>query len=238
MKKLFVIFYLILPILALTSSAQTIHQQDSIKTDKDLLVLEEALSDIGRWIWWIADKDMFHIEFAGTQLYIPPVEKGMPPTSILGLQFEGLKCVARISRDTLILKENVEWFDNLQKDLSKPFPLAPGSLTLSNPQQVDKYINEAQQITFFKGGLKDIHELNASQTFIGYLAGTAGMVIIAEKMKLTTHHGNINIKNVVGLNEKWWNYWKEYWKQKHSENPKPFDYNCEIIVPDRNDTLK
>lgn len=238
MKKIFVIFIFIFSNLVLTSSAQTIYQQDSVKTEKSLLIIEEALTDIGRWVWWTADKDMFHIEFAGAQLFFPPIEKGTIPTSILGLQFLDIKCIARLSKDTLVLNENVEWFDNIQKDLSKPFPLAPGSLTLSNPKKVLEFLNSAHQITFFKGDMEDIQSLNTAETFIGFWAGTAGMIIIAKEMKLTSHHGKVKLNDIPELNEKWWNYWKEYWDKKLSGNPIPYDYNCEIIVPNRNDTPK
>ena len=53
--------------------------------NKELQIIEEAISDVGYWRWWTKSEDIFQIEFGGTQLlFSEPVEKE-PPSTVLAI---------------------------------------------------------------------------------------------------------------------------------------------------------
>lgn len=46
-----------------------------------------------------------------------------------------------------------------------------------------------------------------------------------------SHDGELSLDDVENRKDKWWDYWKEYWEKRDSENPLPKDYACEVTIP-------
>ena len=43
--------------------------------------------------------------------------------------------------------------------------------------------------------------------------------------------GALTGEELETANEKWWAYWREYWKRRESSSPLPRDYGCEVTIP-------
>jgi hypothetical protein len=65
-----------------------------------------------------------------------------------------------------------------------------------------------------------------------------GIVIVADKMKIVSHSGEIELSKIPELHQKWWDYWKKYWEVKDSNSPLPYDPLCEITIPATNENMQ
>ena len=96
---------------------------------------------------------------------------------------------------------------------------------------IRELVNRSLKTTLFFGKPADDKNNDDSKYKFSFAADPVGLIVVSNEMELLTQKGTIGIDEVEVLNEKWWGYWKEYWKRRDTENPMPRDYTCEVTIP-------
>jgi hypothetical protein len=74
-------------------------------------------------------------------------------------------------------------------------------------------------------------EFSKAGSMLAFWAGDVGMAVSAESMMIINQTGEVSLDQVKELHDKWWKYWKQYWKLKDSKAALPYDYACENTIP-------
>jgi hypothetical protein len=193
-----------------------------------LRTLEDAISDVGMWSWWVPGEDFFQVEFAGTQLFNLPATPDAPPSGQVALKFIKPSIIAFLTHPKG-LEMPEDWPEKLHKDELKPFNITYSELTLTDPEIVKQIFGmSARTLQLLGCGLDDIPK---DAAMLAFWAGPVGLVVIAEQMEIFSHQRQLKLEEIPELSRKWWAYWKEYWRRRDNENRFPVDYACEVTIP-------
>lgn len=163
-------------------------------------------------------------------LWNPPLQEGSPPNGQIALRFSNPSFVGFLTRQARA-KLPKNWPENLQNDQMEPFNLSPDEFTLSDPKRLSEMVTEASRVKTLVGTTATLASLPAEAGMLGFWAGSAGLVIAAEDMKIYGYSGPLSVEEAEASNRKWWDYWKEYWRRKDANDPMPKDYACEVTIP-------
>lgn len=197
--------------------------------DEILNVLAYAISDAGLWSWYTEKlPDVVQVEFRRTLLYIEPKSPENPPSHQIALHFRRPKAVAVIKEKDCQLADN--WFDEFRNDKLEPFNIEPDSCSF-NSDMIKSIVSRAGKTEILFGESLDAKNVENAAFKLGFLARGVGMVIAADEMGILTNDGAIAPEQIVDLHEKWWAYWRRYWKVRETDKALPYDDLCEITIP-------
>lgn len=189
----------------------------------------QSVSDVGLFSWWSASDDgKFQVEFAGTQLWLPPLTPEGPPCGTIALRFEGEVMTCLLRREQKVAP--ADWADQLQNDSLRPLRLTPQSMKLCYESGSTEFL-EAVHGFAESGRPPQAEELLSRPARLLFWAGEVGVAVAARRMALVTHQGDRDWQLVPGMVSRWWSYWEEYWKVRETEQALPWDYACEVTVP-------
>ena len=202
--------------------------ESSGKLSSSLRILEDAISDVGRWSWWVENfPELFQLEFQGVQLWNPPVKEGKPPSGQIAIQFINPESVNFLSFSDEVFQD---WPTRLRNDALE----MPGQITvlLSDSQAIKKEMKSAKKIeTVFGFSCQEGRKFFRS-TFQGFVrAGDMGVVVAAPELAWRNHTEKLKLEDIPERNEQWWEYWEKYWDSKDTDHPYPKDYACEVTIP-------
>ncbi len=191
-----------------------------------LQVLVFAITDIGCWRWWEHQlPDGIQLEFGGVQVYIPPEDKTRAPSSVLAIRLVRPSRVYFLTRKGASLPS--DWPELIRKDQLDAFSFSyedPFLLGASVP--IEKVLADPDSIIEqFRS------ESNSSEITLAFWAGSAGVCIEAESIRLFLMSGEISLPQAAELHQAWWRYWKDYWKKQDTDEAYPYDSLCEITIP-------
>jgi hypothetical protein len=194
--------------------------------------LENALSDVGIWNWWVAEyPDLFMIEVSGAQIWNNPVKLDSPPSGQIAMVFQNPASVCFIERKEYVVEMEKEWYNLLHDDKLETPSIEAGSLTFDDEIYFKKSVSDSINTHCAFGKLpKDINITKYPIKFVMW-AGNCGCLVVAESVKIRSHDGDLTLEEVNNRITKWWDYWKEYWEKRSTENPLPKDYACEVTIP-------
>lgn len=193
-----------------------------------LEILSYAISDGGLFTWYTAKLPKYaQLEFNRTMLYFEPKDDQSPPSNQIALQFGNVKSVNIFKDDESKLPNN--WLDLLTEDKLDPFDVNYEYFSFDG-NEIQKMISEFKNSEKIYG--QNYISLNQDENFkIGFKAGEISIVIIAEKMRIMTHNGEVEFDLIPEIHNKWWSYWRKYWELIDSERKLPYDPICEITIP-------
>jgi hypothetical protein len=196
-------------------------------------ILETAISDVGYWTWWAAKlPHTIQIEFEGVQLWNPPLRAEGPPSGQIALRFHAPSCIAFLRRDFRRGSDLPnDWYDKLHADEIGPFNVDHETFTLTSLERAAEVLRSANGVSLLHGSIPKFSDAAPSGTLAAFWAGPVGMLLIADSMRLFSQHGEIDFNEVESMYRKWWDYWREYWEKKDSDNPLRKDYACEVTIP-------
>ena len=85
----------------------------------------QSVSDVGLLSWWAVSPDgKFQLEFAGTQLSLPPLTPESPPCGTIALRLEGLVLLQFLRKHQEQVP--IDWAEQLKADQIRPLRLTPG----------------------------------------------------------------------------------------------------------------
>lgn len=204
-------------------------QDDKTPSDtKQFEILANAISDVGYWSWWTEQlPDAFQIEFGGTQLYFPPISSTNPPQTQIAIQFRQPTSINFISKNST----NVfEWVELLHEDKIEPPTCSYGEFSFGDNELTKSLLQQVRHYRTDYGSQPTAEILKAPFSLV-FWCGDIGLAIAAKELKLLNHLGDIALADIAGINKQWWDYWRNYWDKRESDEALPKDYACEVTIP-------
>lgn len=195
-----------------------------------LKILEAAISDVGYWTWWTEAEGVFQIEFSWVTIYVEPQQKDKPPSNGIALQFNKPIFIALLQKTNTEKPLPPDWFDKLAKDEIEPLNISDGYITLTEIDALHRIWQESEN-TIYRIGNEDEIRNTDNKAFIAFWAGPVGIVVIADSVKILSHSGEIRMGEIEERCLRWWDYWKEYWERRDTDDPMLYDVLCEITIP-------
>lgn len=124
-----------------------------------------------------------------------------------------------------------EWFAKLGRDEIEPLLISNGSFTLTNTEQFRLICQSAYQREFIVGTERDLEGITEGQAFLAFWARNVGLAVVSESMEVVSHRGDMAFEDIKAKSIAWWEYWRRYWDQIHSDNSLPYDPLCEVTIP-------
>lgn len=199
----------------------------------------DSVSETGVLSWWVATDDgTFQVEFTGAQLYNRPDRPGSPPSSTMALRFSYGVSASFLTRPMPLDRGPnsrelpSDWPLKLHTDkLETPLRVSSGELWLADDLDFAPHL-EGCHIHTHLGSYPSGVELLGRPHRLVVWAGAAGLAVASRNLVLLNHDGEIPWEDVPHLKQKWWSYWAQYWQRKSTSEPLPFDYACEVTVPE------
>lgn len=205
------------------------NQSVSNMEKKTLDILADAISDVGSLQWWYADDKMVQVEFRDIQLYDESKpEKDTHTIEAIAIRFIGN--VFAVFLDNLSEEEGKPWYERLYDDEIPPFECNAYDLEFDHPEYAqevyDEYRNQTP-ITTYDG----MNTLTGANHLIAAKCGDVGVIAGGDRMEVVTHNGLLSEEEIVTLSKKWWEYWKDYWRLRKTQNAYQKDWACEVTIP-------
>ena len=189
----------------------------------------QSVSDVGLFSWWsVSDDGQFQVEFAGTQLWLPPLTSDGPPCGTIALRFEGEVQRCFLRKDHRVMP--ADWAAQLQHDSIKPVRLTPRSMQLFYESGSTEWLEEVHRYAEM-GRPPEAGDLLARPARLLFWAGEVGVAVASRRLALVSHQGDLDWQLVPGMVSRWWSYWEDYWRVRESAQPRAWDYACEATVP-------
>ncbi len=196
---------------------------------KALDILADAISDAGAWQWWHLEKDMLQLEFCGVQLYDESKpEKDIHTTDVIAVRFFGN--VFAVFLDDLDDNEDKPWYERFYDDEIPAFECDGYSLAFDDPeyaQEVYDAYGKRTPVTAFDG----TETLTGAKHLIAAKCGDAGVIAGGDRIEVVSRNARISEDDVEPLSRKWWEYWKQYWQLRGTQDAFPKDPTCEVTIP-------
>jgi hypothetical protein len=189
---------------------------------EQLDILADAISDVGRWRWWVAElPQLFQLEFSGTQLWTPPLKEGAPPCGQLALRFIEPVAVCFLS----FAEMPDDWPAQMHADQLEPFNVDDDAFRFDDAALAAELLAAGKKQT--------LHGDPAALAphCLAFRAGAVGCVVSAREIRLVSHQGELPLDEVHDRSTRWWSYWREYWARRGGDQPLPEDYACEVTIP-------
>ena len=191
-----------------------------------LSILADAISDVGAWQWWHISDDLVHLEFCDVQLYDESrPEKETHTTDVLAVRFRGHAFAVFLDRSG-----RNDWHERFRDDDSVLYPVDPYEMTFDSAEEAERVLNDYPNripVGDFAGAetlLSAKHLLCARCGEVGFIAGGDACEAAGEK-------GICTEEEIRDAAEKWWEYWRTYWKRRGTKDAYPKDYACEVTIP-------
>ena len=201
--------------------------------------LEEAISDVGSWAGWKADlPDLLELTFKDVEIWEAPPDGAPPPNRATILLEQPLR-LAFLTRKDAPGDLDPAWADKLGNGIGASFGLDPlwfhvirtPAIYSGQAHQLAMLLDEARIIESRIGPAPTAEELSALPLVIAFWAGPVGLIAAAERFRIRGSETDLELKEIPGRYDRWWQYWMEYWKQKRDGVPLPMDEVCEAAVP-------
>jgi hypothetical protein len=196
-----------------------------------LKVLEDAISDVGYWNWWTADiPKLIMLEFGGTQIWTKPNDKESPSGQI-GITFQNPYSVSFVTRNeyTSVTPEN--WAELLHNDKLDQPEIEHGQFKFNDIELIEHIIKNSKKVETIFGHNPMEPDFKNAEFIFGFWAVNFGCIISCESIKIVSHDGELSLDDIERRTGRWWEYWKDYWEKRNTENPLPQDYACEVTIP-------
>lgn len=201
--------------------------------ESPLAILEAAIADVGYWRWWTSNlPDTIQLEFGGTQLYFPPASPVQVTSGLLAVRLRKPIAVIFLSAKSSRLPD--DWPEAMARDEYDPFNVEHDRFTLTSHDDAARYLSDAASSRSLVGSESDL-SAHRDKALLAFWAGPVGFVGVAESIALFNMQGEVDLASIPDWHSKWWIYWTEYWARKHTANPMPNDYACEVTIPAASD---
>ena len=198
--------------------------------DNALTILADAVADVGIWRWWDQRfPDVFQLEFGAVQLWSAPIADGRPPNGQYALRFRGPLSVSFLTARGAGVP--ADWADRLHRDKLQPFSVGHDSFVLDDRKAARAIVAAAAKVETRYGALPAHLDWERAPLLCAFWAGPVGCLVAARELQLVGMAGEIPLTDVSGMAQRWWEYWRDYWRRKDTPEALPQDYACEVTIP-------
>ena len=192
-------------------------------------ILEYVISDVGLWTWCTDDlPSIYQIEFNRVMLYLVNMDKNQPPSHQIALRFINPVSISYLYKKNSSLPQ--DWLQRFKNDKLSPFNVDHDYLSFDK-DEVMEIVKMSNKIENIYGIDFNSSEFMDSKVIFSFWAGEIGCLVAADDMKVISKDGEIKLDSIPELHDKWWIYWKSYWKVHETNKALPYDDLCEITIP-------
>ena len=191
-----------------------------------LNILTDAISDVGSWHWWTIKDDMVQAQFCDIMLYDENASEDEPHSiDVLAVRFKGNTFALFLDN---LNEEN--WYERFEEDDAIIYPIDTYNMAFDDAEEAEKLLNEYEHKTAIK-------DFNGSETLLSAKhllyagCGDVGFIVGGEEIEVVGRKGKYTEEEIETAHQKWWEYWKSYWKQRGTKDAYPEDYVCEVSIP-------
>ena len=76
-----------------------------------------------------------------------------------------------------------------------------------------------------------LETLTSARHLLYARCGDVGLIVGGDELAVVGRNRRYTEKEIETASEKWWDYWREYWKLRRTKDAYPKDYACEITIP-------
>ena len=197
---------------------------------KALDILADAVSDVGSWQWWHMEKDMLQLEFRDVQLYdASKPEKDAHTMDVIAVRFYG--SVFAVFLDDMEEEGERPWYERFYDDEIPAFACSGNEMKFDSPAYAEEVFNSYRNrtpVTPFEG--RDT--LTGAKHLIAARCHDAGIIAGGDRIRIVGRNGPIEEEGIASLSEKWWEYWKNYWRVRGTKDAFKKDWACEVTIPE------
>lgn len=191
-----------------------------------LNILSDAISEVGSWHWWHIKDDMVQIQFCDILLYDETKpEKGPHTTDVLAIRFYG--------HSFAVFLDNLNeegWQERLRDDDSVLYPVDTYELAFDDATEAGLLLDSYRHRVPIKD-FSGLETLTSARHLLYARCGDVGLIVGGDELAVVGRNRRYTEKEIETASEKWWDYWREYWKLRRTKDAYPKDYACEITIP-------
>ncbi len=192
-----------------------------------LNILADAISDAGSWYWWLTGDDMVQVQFCDVMLYDENTSEKEPhSTDILAVRFHGNAFAVFL--DNL---NDEKWYEHFHDD-SVIYEIDTYNMAFDDVKEAERIMNDFQHKTVIRDFSGSAALLRAKHLLCAG-CGDVGFVVGADEMEVVGRKGKYTEEEIETAYQKWFDYWKAYWKLRGTKDANPKDYVCEVSIPVR-----
>lgn len=199
-----------------------------IKSKATKEILRKMISDTGYWQWWSIIEDDVMVEFGGIQYYDETSKVKESRSGCLGICFFDNAFIIFLYNNKTIN----DWVEKLYEDQIEAFSLDPEGFIFDDSEYaiglMDEYDRRSGNID--SKDEADYKIKNAKHLLAG-TCGDYGFIVGGDICKVTSKKGFLNDDDIKMSYDKWWEYWKDYWNKRGTEDAYEEDYACEVTIP-------
>ena len=194
-------------------------------------VLSTAVSDVGYWQWWDEAEGDFMVEFGGVLLYDETKKGKQPRSSTIAISFWGNSFLVFLDNN----EDSSDWIDYLHKDMIDSFTLDPDGFIFDDKEYaLDIMMRFNKRHGPFSSKDEAKETIMNSKSILAATCGDYGFIIGGDVCKVYGASGDISEEDIKRLSKKWWDYWKDYYDKRDTEEAYEKDYACEVTIPVKN----
>lgn len=192
-------------------------------------ILCRAISDCGYWMWWDCAEDCAQVEFGGVLLYDESKKDKEARSGHIAVRFVDKGFIVFLDDGPNEELSN-DWIEQFHNDELEPFTLEPDDLVFDNIAYAEKIIKEYKNKNFKGDGAIEDTIRNAKHILAGKCGGV-GFILGGDEIQVYGNKGKYEPEEIKDACNKWWEYWKDYWKKRETSEAYDKDYACEVTIP-------
>lgn len=191
-----------------------------------LNILADAISDIGSWWWWDVEGDIVQVEFRDVLFYDESKpEQETHTTDVLAVRFRG--------HAFAVFLDNLDedgWHERFRDDDSILYDIDAYDLAFDDIEGAESLLGD------YKNRVP-IKDFDGPQTFstarhlICARCDEVGFVVGGDELEVIGQKGKYTAEEIEAAAEKWWAYWRDYWRLRKTKDAYKKDWACEVTIP-------
>jgi hypothetical protein len=189
----------------------------------------KAISDCGYWMWWDYADGRAQLEFGGVLLYDEAKQGKEARSGHIAVRFVGNGFIIFLDDGSDVDLQS-DWIEKFHNDELEPFTMDPDELVFDDVAYAEKIFKEYKNKTYKNDGASEASIRNAKHILAGK-SGGVGFILGGDEIQVQGSKGKYTPEEIKDACEKWWDYWKEYWKLRGTDEAYNKDYACEVTIP-------
>ena len=191
-----------------------------------LNILADAISDVGSWWCWDIEGDIVQVEFRDVLLYDESKpEQETHATDVLAVRFSG--------HAFAVFLDNLDeegWHERFRDDDSILYDIDAYDLAFDDVEKARSLLGDYKN----KVPVKDFdgpQTLSAAKHLVCARCGEVGFIVGGDELEVVGQSGKYTEEEIASAAEKWWAYWRDYWRLRETKDAFKKDWACEVTIP-------
>ena len=192
-----------------------------------LNILTEALESAS-WQWWEAADEIFQVEFWGALLYDETRAEKDSHTSTIALRFQGN--LFAVFFDNFGDEQGKKWYERFHDDEIEMMPVEMDQIRFDDPAFAMDLFGAYANVTPMQN-YSDAHVFSSAKHILAVKCPEAGFVVGGDAIQVIGSRGRYSEADILAAAERWWAYWRDYWRLRGTPDAYKKDWGCEITIP-------